>query len=148
MSRRTAVVALAATLVALAPISTSPAGAASASLTVASGVAAPRADVDPFGSLTNGQKVWVSGDHFVPGDQVVVAQCNKLFTGLAAACDLLAITNATKYGRLPARSYPVVTGLVGVSRYLYPCDHTHLCTMVVADLQKQVGVAVPIYFAP
>jgi hypothetical protein len=113
---------------------------------------APTATVSPFQGLTNGQTVWVSGKHFPAGDTVAIVQCNgKAATQGQAACDIShpRLVTVTRFGHVPARSYMVVTGTIGTGAGAGPCDHTHPCVMVVADIANQaVNASAPIFFAP
>ena len=113
---------------------------------------APTASVSPYRGLTNGQTVWVSGRHFPPGDTVAIVQCNgKAATAGQSACDIShpRIVGVTRFGRVPARSYAVVTGTIGTGTGAGPCDSKHPCVIVVADIANQaVNAAAPIFFAP
>jgi len=110
-----------------------------------------QASVSPYRFLTNGEKVWVSGRRFPPGDAVTVVECNPLVStqGLAA-CDQShpRMVMVTKYGHVPGRSYLVADGTIGTGAGAGPCDHADPCLMVVYDTANPaINAAAPIYFA-
>ena len=111
-----------------------------------------KAAASPSQSLTNGERVWVSGRRFPAGHTVSIVQCNQRATtqGLAA-CDTSHSreVTVTTYNQVPARAYRVATGTIGAGAGAGPCDSADPCLIVIYDhINSTIDAAALVSFAP
>ncbi len=126
-------------------------GASALGASASSGVTQANAVAMPMWNLHNGQTTWVQGSGYPKKAAVAIVQCNALVsTKGESACDIShpVLTSSTSTGRVAARAYKVVTGVIGSGTGKARCDAKHSCFMVVSTLDQTTAGLAPIHFAP